>query len=145
MILHPCPGCGKLIPKGERRCASCLAKQTAEQPEQIRQSQRRYNENRDPKLTAFYKSKAWRMTSAAKLAQDPLCEAKLEGCQRIACEVHHIKPLRTEEGWRGRLDGGGLMSVCTHCHNILDGKWGKATRRRRDDGGEEDVIDLSTI
>jgi hypothetical protein len=74
-----------------------------------------------------------------------MCEAKLPGCQHIACEVHHVKPLRTDEGWQRRLDWGGLMSVCTRCHNTLDEKWGKATAKRGKYDGDESVVDLSKL
>ena len=64
--------------------------------------------------------------------------AKLEGCKRMACEVHHIQPLKTPEGWERRLDWDNLQGVCVACHNILDGKQGK---RRQTPG----VVDLREI
>ncbi len=107
-------------------------------------SRRRYERGRDPKYIRFYKSGVWRRVSAAKLSQQRECEARLDGCQQIACEVHHIKPLRTDEGWRERLEWGNLMSVCVRCHNKLDGKWGKNTGKPRSPD-VDGVIDLSSL
>jgi 5-methylcytosine-specific restriction endonuclease McrA len=98
-----------------------------------------YNKRRDPKYLAFYRSKDWKVTSRAKLQDCGYkCEAKLEGCGRIAAEVHHIKPLKTDDGWDARLDWDNLMGVCIACHNKLDGK---NFGRRAEPG----VIDLKEL
>lgn len=145
MALKPCPRCKRLIPVGVQYCPDCKPiaaaawEETREHNARLRQ--RQYNRRRDTtgEVAKFRRSEAWRRTSKAKLqACGYKCEAKLDQkCGRIACEVHHIKPLKTAEGWEARLDWENLMGVCVHCHNILDGK----TFKRRDDG----VIDLQTI
>ena len=66
------------------------------------------------------------------------CEAGLEGCTRLAVEVHHVKPIKTPEGWNERLEWSNLMGVCMNCHNILDGKKFKKKT-------EPGVIDLQTV
>lgn len=143
MALKPCPKCKRLIPCGLSYCPTCKpiaeAEWEAAKEHNAKQRQRIYNRKRDPRYLTFYRSKAWRLTSKEKLRQISYkCEAKLEGCGLIACEVHHIKPLKTPEGWERRLDWSNLMGVCIQCHNILDGK---TFGRSKDDG----VIDLRMI
>ena len=98
-----------------------------------------YNQRRDPKYGRFYNSQDWRTLSRTKLQDCGYkCEAKLEGCQRLAVEVHHMEPIKTPEGWDKRLDWDNLMGVCIACHNVLDGK----TFKRKETPG---VIDLNTL
>lgn len=66
------------------------------------------------------------------------CEAKLDGCQGIAAEVHHIKPIQTAEGWKLRLDWSNIEALCTSCHN----KRHPEKLRKRSDTG---VIDMRTL
>ena len=147
MALHPCPRCKQLIPVGVQYCEACRPEAEAQAAEAIEKRRaykvakynKDYNRRRDPKYLAFYRSKDWRVTSKAKLsACGYKCEAKLDGCKGLAMEVHHIKPLKTEEGWDRRLDWDNLMGVCIACHNILDGK----TFKKKNEAG---VIDLRTI
>ena len=143
MTYKPCPRCKRLIPVGISYCKDCkpLAEAALQEAREhnARLRQQQYNRRRDPKYLTFYRSKAWRATSKSKLQSCGYkCEAKLEGCSRIACEVHHVKPLKTPEGWEKRLDWSNLLGVCIQCHNILDGK---DFGRKKDD----DVIDLRTI
>ena len=143
MTYKPCPKCKRLIPAGTSYCPACkpLAEAALQEARDhnARLRQKQYNRRRDPKYLTFYRSKAWRATSKSKLqACGYKCEAKLEGCGRIACEVHHIQPLKTPEGWEKRLEWSNLMGVCIQCHNILDGK---NFGRKQDD----DVIDLRTV
>lgn len=149
-LLKACPRCRRLIPHGLPYCADCAPIAEAErQAKQERRAEylakkynRQYNQRRaqeDPKYRQFRNSKPWKMTSRAKLqACGYKCEAKLEGCQRTACEVHHIQPLKTPEGWERRLDWDNLQGVCIACHNILDGK----TFRRKED---PNVLDMREI
>ncbi|MBQ9991935.1 MAG: HNH endonuclease [Firmicutes bacterium] len=37
----------------------------------------------------------------------------------MAVEVHHTKPIQTEESWDKRLDWDNLEAVCTSCHTVL--------------------------
>lgn len=147
MLLKACPRCKKLIPQGLPYCEACAP--IAEAERQAKQERRAdylnkkyntiYNRRRDPKYQTFYRSKAWRMTSKAKLAAAGYkCEAKLEGCTRLAVEVHHIKPIRTDEGWKLRLDWENLEAVCSACHN---GRHPEKGKRKKDPG----VLDMREI
>ena len=147
MALHPCPRCKQLIPVGVQYCETCRPAAEAQAAEAIERRRaykvakynKEYNRRRDPKYLTFYRSKDWKVTSRAKLqACSYKCEAKLDGCKGLAVEVHHIKPLKTEEGWDRRLDWDNLMGVCIACHNVLDGK----TFKKKNEPG---VIDMRTI
>ena len=150
MALHPCPRCKALIPVGVSYCDTCKpiadaqAKEAMERRRAYKRAQynKAYNKRRsleDPKYRTFRNSKEWRVLSRAKLQDCGYkCEARLEGCTRLAVEVHHIKPIKTPEGWEARLEWDNLMGVCIGCHNILDGK----TFKRKTEPG---VIDLKTI
>ena len=144
MAYKHCPRCRALIPAGAGYCETCkplaeaeaLAAMERRYEHKRKKYNREYNQRRDPKRLAFYRSKEWRATSKAKLSDAGYrCEARLEGCTGLAVEVHHVQPLRTPEGWARRLEWDGLQAVCINCHNILDGK----TFKRREDPG---VIDL---
>ena len=147
-IMKPCPRCKRLIPAGWSYCPDCKPVAEAER-EAARERKadylkkkynQRYNSRRDPKYSAFYRSKAWRATSKAKLQSCGYqCQAKLPGCQGgMACEVHHIIPIQTPEGWDKRLDWENLEPVCTACHN---GRHPEKFKKKKDDG----VIDLRTV
>ena len=150
MALHPCPRCKRLVPVGVAYCEDCKPVAEAQAAEAIerRQAYKRakynkaYNQRRsqeDIKYRTFRNSKEWRLLSRTKLQDCGYkCEAKLEGCKRRAVEVHHIKPIKTEEGWDARLEWDNLMGVCIACHNVLDGK----TFKRKAEPG---VIDLKTL
>lgn len=146
MALHPCPRCKTMIPVGMQYCDSCrpIAEQQAEEARQRKREFKRakynneYNKRRDPKYLKFYRSKEWRLLSKAKLqACGYRCEAGLPGCTRLAVEVHHMKPLKTQDGWDDRLEWSNLQGVCISCHNKLDGK----NFKKKDLG----VIDLRDI
>lgn len=137
MAMHPCPRCRTLIPTGMQYCEDCrpvAEAQAAEAMERkrayrVRAANRRYNAQR-PKddVYSFYRSKAWRSTSRACLqAAEYRCAARLPGCAGTACEVHHIQPVRSPEGWALRLDPGNLMPVCTACHMRLEPRQRKPT------------------
>lgn len=146
-LFKACPRCGKLIPHGMSYCTDCapiaeaerVAKRERRTAYMSKKYNKQYNLQRDPKYGRFYNSKAWRSLSRAKLQDCGYkCEAKLEGCKRIACEVHHIIPIKTAEGWERRFDWDGLQGVCIACHNILDGK----TFKKRSDPS---VLDMRKI
>ena len=147
MASHPCPRCKRLIPVGIAYCEDCRPVAEAQAAEAIERRRafkrakynKAYNQRRDPKYGRFYNSQDWRTLSRAKLQDCGYkCQAKLDGCQRLAVEVHHIKPIKTPEGWDERLEWDNLMGVCIACHNVLDGK----TFKRRETPG---VIDLKTL
>lgn len=149
-LMKACPRCKKLIPHGQPYCMACTPLAEAErEAKQERRAEyltkkynRRYNAKRaqdDPKYRQFRNSKQWKALSRAKLQDCGYkCEAGLAGCQRIACEVHHVEPIRTPEGWEKRFDWDGLRGVCITCHNQLDGKTG---RRKAD----PNVLDIREI
>lgn len=150
MALHPCPRCKRLVPVGVAYCEDCKPVAEAQAAEAVERRQaykrakynRAYNKRRnldDPKYRKFRNSKEWKITSRAKLQDCGYrCEAGLDGCTKLAVEVHHIKPIKTPEGWDARLEWDNLMGVCIGCHNILDGK----TFKRKSTPG---VIDLSVL
>lgn len=147
MAMHPCPRCQSLIPVGVPYCETCkpIAEEQAREAIERRRAYKRakynkqYNKRRDPKYLEFYRSKGWRLLSRTKLQSCGYkCEAQLEGCTRLAVEVHHVQPLKTPEGWEARLEWDNLQGVCISCHNKLDGK----TFKRSSLPG---VIDLKTL
>ena len=123
MTYKPCPRCKKLIPNGMAYCPECspIAVQALQEKRNHNRKlrQKRYNQSRNSQYIKFYNSKDWRILSRTKLERVFWkCEAHLEGCTGIAVEVHHIKPIQTEEGWNFRLDWNNLEAVCVHCHNL---------------------------
>lgn len=146
--LKPCPRCKAWIPQGCSYCKDCkpivdaeaVASKERKAEYRSKKYNKEYNSRRDPKYAAFYRSKAWRMTSKGKLASIGYrCEARVSpDCTGIACEVHHKEPIKTPGGWDKRLDWDNLMGVCIQCHNILDGK---IYKKKKDDG----IIDLRTV
>lgn len=147
MLMKPCPRCKRMITYGLSYCETCapIAQAEREAAKERRAEylqkkyNQRYNSRRDPKYLTFYRSKEWKITSKAKLsATGYKCEARLSGCTSLAVEVHHIKPIQTEEGWELRLDWDNLESVCTSCHN---GRHPEKLKKKRNDG----VIDMKTL
>ena len=118
MLLKPCGRCKQLIPYGLSYCKECEPIVKAEREQRLeqtrRESNRRYNQTRDPKYVRFYKSKEWRMLSISRLQYDGY---KCVKCGKIASEVDHIKPIQTPEGWELRLDINNTRSLCLACHN----------------------------
>ena len=146
MITKACPRCKRLIPHGLPYCAECAPIAEAQRAEaqerkaehRRKQYNQKYNKTRDPKYLAFYRSKEWKVTSRSKLQQAGYkCQAKLQGCQGLAVEVHHIKPIQTDEGWELRLDWDNLEPVCTACHNGRHQRY----KKKKDDG----ILDMREI
>ncbi len=143
MAMKPCPRCKRLMPYGPAYCEDCAPIAQAEleaiKERNLQRKTQRYNARRDPKYLTFYRSKDWKAQSRAKLrAAGYKCEAKLEGCQGLAVEVHHIEPIQTREGWDLRLEWSNLEALCTSCHN---GRHPEKLRRQHQEG----VIDLRTV
>ena len=131
------------MPYGPSYCKDCAPIVQAEieaiKERNLKKKMQLYNSRRDPKYLTFYRSSDWRKQSRAKLESvQYICEARLGGCQHYACEVHHIKPIQTKEGWDKRLEWENLEAVCTACHN---GRHPEKFKRQNDDG----VIDLKNI
>ena len=142
-LMKRCPRCKRLMPYGPAYCSECKPLAEAELQEikerNAKKKAQAYNRKRDPKYLTFYRSKAWRETSRAFLQSVGYkCQAKLEDCQHIAVEVHHIKPIQTPEGWERRLDWSNLEAVCTACHN---GRHPEKLKRSTPEG----VIDMRTL
>lgn len=143
MLMKPCPRCKRMMPAGPAYCKDCApiaqAELEARRQEAIKKKAQLYNKRRDPKYLTFYRSKPWRLTSRAKLqAARYKCEARLQGCQGLAVEVHHRKAIQTPEGWDLRLEWSNLEAVCTNCHN---GRHPEKLRKMDEPG----VIDLRTL
>lgn len=106
---------------GLRYCAECEAAVKRERAG--RRDYRREYEKRqakeDPKCRRFYRSKEWRMTSR-RYAVDHA--HRCEECGAVGTDVHHIKPIQTDEGWRRRLDPSNLRLLCVKCHNRAHGR-----------------------
>ena len=90
-LMKPCPRCKRLIPHGWSYCPDCRPIAEAERVAAMERKaeytrkkyNQRYNSRRDPMYMTFYRSKAWRTTSKAKLSSVGYqCEARLQGCQK---------------------------------------------------------------
>jgi len=110
-IKKPCsyPGCPELIKPGESYCKK-------HKPEVNSYRHKLYDEKqRDPKVSKFYNSNAWKKLRKLKQSRDPLCEYCLEKDRtRIATEVDHVIPIKIN--WSMRLDLNNLKSTCHGCH-----------------------------
>lgn len=150
-LVKPCPRCKRLIPYGWSYCPDCKLVVEAQRQEAKehkaaylrKKYNKTYNQKRkadDPKYRQFRNSKAWKQTSKAKLqACNWKCESGVSpSCSGLACEVHHVVPLKDPRGWDRRLDWSNLMGVCVQCHNVLDGKTFKGKK-------DEGVIDLRKL
>ena len=127
MLTKVCSKCKKVIPYPLTYCSECKKKVDAEIEEAKRRSNRRYNKTRDKKYIRFYKSSDWKVLSS-KYRQDK--QYRCEICGHYATEVHHIKPIQTDEGWNKRLDYNNLKCLCVDCHNKVH----KRFQRRRGKG-----------
>jgi 5-methylcytosine-specific restriction endonuclease McrA len=126
MLLKPCGRCGRPILYGVGYCSECAPIVQAQREERIaqskRESNRRYNQKRDPKYVRFYNSKEWRVLSLSRLQYD---NYKCVKCGAIASEVDHIKPIQTPEGWTLRLEFNNTRSLCLECHNKRHNRFNK--------------------
>lgn len=70
------------------------------------------------KYDTFYHSTAWKNARRIKLMNQPMCEVCLsKHTYTIATIVHHKDEIRTEVGWKNRLNQNNLESICLECHN----------------------------
>lgn len=129
MLLKPCGRCRTLIPYGMSYCPKCepivKAEREARLEQSRRESNRRYNQKRDPKYLRFYNSKEWRVLSLSRLQYD---NYKCVKCGAIASEVDHIKPIQIPGGWELRLDFNNTQSLCLDCHNKKHKRFIKRTK-----------------
>ena len=130
MLLKSCKRCGNLIPYGNVYCNTCKPIVDAERQARLEQSRKesnkRYNQKRDPKYIRFYRSSEWRILSRKRLQDDGY---KCVKCGKIASEVDHIKPIQTPEGWERRLDYDNTQSLCLDCHNEKHNRFKKKRRK----------------
>ena len=111
LIVYPNTYCDKCKPIVEKEKEEAKARAIAKGRGKGGSDARAY---RDPKYRKFYLSKEWKLLRK-KYMQDH--KYKCECCGVIASEVHHKKPIQTEEGWDLRLDYTNLKAVCVRCHN----------------------------
>lgn len=112
MIYKICRNCKKIISYPNSYCDEC---KSLKEQEHVK---RYYKKKTDPKFQKFYKSKEWDLLKRKKMS-DAKYKCEYEGCKQYATEVHHKKPIQTEEGWIRRLDYSNLMCVCLKHHNLL--------------------------
>lgn len=129
MILKMCARCKRPTVYPARYCSVCapvVRKEIeAREAEQKSESMRRYNRRRNPKYSRFYHSDEWKNLSTWYLTRHLYCE----DCGEIAVEVHHVKPIQTEEGWNRRFDVTNLRSQCLNCHNAKHDRFQKRNVR----------------
>lgn len=111
--------CGKVIPYNIKVCDECKPKIEAERKQNIKHYKRTTYE-RDNKYNKFYKSKEWELSRQVAIARDhALCQDCLQDNKVTPYNtVHHITPIKTEEGWEKRLDIDNLVCLCESCHQI---------------------------
>lgn len=114
MIYKLCRRCKKTIAHPQVYCLECTEIVLANREEYKRKRDNKYNRNRDPKYKEFYNSKPWKQLKEKKLNDE---QYQCEECKRLAVEVHHIKPIQTNEGWVLRLAYDNLEALCVKCHN----------------------------
>lgn len=87
-------------------------------------------EDKKKHYTRLLASSIWRRARAAKLQEQPRCEA----CGRMATEVHHRQPVESgeTEAEMARLayNPSNLMSVCHQCHVEIHTKMGRTNKAR---------------
>ena len=127
MVIKLCARCKKTIQYPNRYCDKCLKIVETERQESHIISNRKYNKTRDNKYLKFYKSSEWKLLKEKRLQDSKyLCErCAKKGIKKIATEVHHKKPIQTNEGWEKRLDYNNTESVCIDCHNFYHKRFQK--------------------
>ena len=120
-----CVKCKRPVTYPNRYCDRCYDLYKVEQKESQSLSSKRYNQNRDKKYVVFYKSIEWQLLKNKRLQDTDYCceRCKEQGRKKLATEVHHIKPIQTEEGWVLRLEYSNTMSVCLECHNYYHNRF----------------------
>ena len=109
----PCnyPGCPELIEAGSTYC-----KEHKEvKADRKRLNNKRYDENRDPRLKKFYAGSRWRRLRNLYIKRNPLCEHCLTDDRvKPAEEVDHIIPVK--EDWSKRFKIENLQALCRSHH-----------------------------
>lgn len=113
-VMHLCNagGCRAVIPLNERYCP----KHQRATPVS-RQATREEREQYEEREVQFYHSKQWKHLSKTWRYQHPNCaECERQGRITAGRLVDHIKPIKTAEGWKHRLDEDNLQTLCFACH-----------------------------
>ncbi len=113
------PGCGAVVPFGQRYCARHEAKRRAEEAERVSASWAKAGRAGD------YHSAKWRELKRRAVASHPYC-ARCGETRRL--EVHHIRSVRLHPELM--LDEANLMVLCHSCH-ALETRREIEERRRR--------------
>lgn len=131
MLLKACNRCGNLIPYGRPYCERCApiieGERKVREDTSRKESNRRYNQNRNKKEGTFYRSKEWKILSRDRIRADGY---KCVKCGAFATEVDHIIPIQTPEGWDLRYEWSNLQSLCKSCHNEKHNRFKKGRRGR---------------
>ena len=116
IIYTVCSNCGREIEKGSK-CVCGIDKERY----------KRYNKyvrwNKDNVLySKFYSSVEWkRLSNYIRSKYNNMClMCLLENKEiNVADVTHHLREIRTKEGWVKRLDENNLIPLCHGCHNKL--------------------------
>lgn len=128
-IVKLCGKCKTPIKYPNTYCPKCKELYEQQKKDNEKLSNRRYNQTRDKKYIRFYKSPEWNLLKNKKLQDSSY---KCERCNKLGTEVHHIKPIQTEDGWKQRLDYTNLKTVCVDCHNYYHGRFQRKKKEERE-------------
>jgi hypothetical protein len=71
-------------------------------------------------------NKTYSILRKEQLEEFPNCQIKLEGCEKIATEVHH-----SAKRGKNYLNKETFLSACHHCHVVLETKISAKVRREK--------------
>ena len=122
MIFKLCRRCKKPIKHPLKYCKNCLPIIEEKNEQLKKEREKKYNQNRNLLYSSFYNSPDWKLLKNKKMQDE---QYRCERCGRLAVEVHHIKPIQTEEGWVLRLVYDNLEALCLECHNYRHNRFQK--------------------
>lgn len=117
--LKTCAGCGELKPiwknhAGEKWCKNCWLKKEpikfSSKPKQIKQK----SDKKAALDTAYSKLRVIFLT------RNPYCQARLQSCNNVATEVHHLYSGKNRVKYY--LNEAKWMSICRNCHDLIHNK-----------------------
>lgn len=126
MITKMCARCKKPVPYPLRYCSACRDVMHKQIDDSRLQSNKKYNQTRDPESKAFYNSKEWETLKNYKLQQ---AGYKCEECGAMASEVHHIVPIKVNMMLRLVMEN--QLALCLKCHNKKPGHFGSTRGGRK--------------
>lgn len=118
-----CPKCKKLIDYSKSYCDECAEKYSKEKAERNKtydKSVRKKDDNL--KYYEFYHGKEWKLINElVKKHYNGLCLMCLLKEDRITSYdvIHHVLEIKSNEGWKHRLDKKLLVPLCHACHNKI--------------------------